>query len=416
MSERQIIIGLITSTEYCLSIRDYWDIRFIESQTARILARWIWEYFKQYEKAPQRDIEGIIQTKSKETKLSKAILREIQEEILPGLSEEYENTPENLLYLTQETLKYFSERHLSLFSESVLELKKQGKFEEAHKLIKEFKPLEVFTKKIDDFILTVNQIKEKGREYPLTLLHPWLKEGQLTIIYGTYGSGKSLLALSTAYILGLHDFAEEDCDIGQWKVRHNTGCLYMDGELGELEMEERIRGFEWLGKQPPGYKLRVFSIPEYQLETEDTFYLSNRVNQMKILHWLEEHPTYRLIILDSASTLFGLQDENDNSEWNNKINPFLRDLRALKVAPILLHHSGKDNKKGLRGASAMGAMAHNIFRIVSHDRKSVENGEAWFKVSADKQRAAGKSFKPFSLHYYQEQGETETHWEVTENY
>jgi RecA-family ATPase len=143
------------------------------------------------------------------------------------------------------------------------------------------------------------------------------------------------------------------------------------------------------------------------------FYLSTRVNQKKIITWLTEHPTYKLVVLDSAGTLFGLEEENSNSEWNLKIQPFLRDLRALGVACILLHHAGKDGKKGLRGASAMGAMAHCIFRLTNHPDKSNEEGEAWFTLTIDKQRAAGFSFRKFSLHYIRNVDKTETNWEIT---
>jgi len=123
-----------------------------------------------------------------------------------------------------------------------------------------------------------------------------------------------------------------------------------------------------------------------------------------------------LVILDSASTLFGLQEENSNSEWNNKVNPLLRDLRALGVSCILLHHAGKDNKKGLRGASSMGAMAQNVFRIINHPSKDIDEGQAWFTLLKDKQRSAGFSFNPFSLKYIQGDDQKTTTWEVTENY
>ena len=178
-------------------------------------------------------------------------------------------------------------------------------------------------------------------------------------------------------------------------------------------MEQRIKKFEWLGKQLNKHSIKILSIPEYQMETEDTFYLSERKNQLKIIKWLKEHQDYRLIVLDSASTLFGLVEENDNSEWNTKINPFLRDLRALGVACFLLHHAGKNNKKGLRGASSMGAMAHYIFQLANHENKEIDEGEAWFVINKDKQRAGGFSFKTFGVHYYQEENETETHWEAT---
>ena len=229
---------------------------------------------------------------------------------------------------------------------------------------------------------------------------------------------KSLLALNIAYVLGLGNekHKRDDIEIGEWTVKNPTGCLYVDGELGEKEMDERIKQFEYLGRQLQKYKLQLLSIPDYQIKTEDTFFLCHRKNQLQIIKWLKDNPTYKLIILDSISTLFGLVEENDNSEWNTKMSPFLRDLRALGVSCILLHHSGKDRKKGLRGASAMGAMAHNIFRLLDHENKGPDKGEAWFVLTKDKQRAGGKSFSTFSIHYYQNEEKTETSWEVPDKH
>lgn len=214
-------------------------------------------------------------------------------------------------------------------------------------------------------------------------------------------------------MLGLRDYETEEAEMGTWLVKNPTGTLYIDGELGEQEMEERIKGFEWLGKQAGKYRMQILSIPEYQLDTGDSFSLADRENQIKVIRWLEKHPNYKVVVLDSISTLFNLEEENSNSEWNNKINPFLRDLRALKVACLLLHHAGKDKKKGLRGASSMGAMAHNIFRLTPHGSRCVDMGEAWFEISKDKQRAAGFQFGELSLRFSRTENNTETHWEVT---
>ena len=221
--------------------------------------------------------------------------------------------------------------------------------------------------------------------------------------------------ISIAYMLGLHDYTTDECEIDKWYVKTPTGTLYIDGELGEQEMEDRIKCFEWLGKQSRKHKMKILSVPEYQLSTGDTFYLSNRENQHKIIKWLKEHPNYKLVVLDSASTLFGLENENDNSEWNNKVNPFIRDLRALGVACILLHHSGKDDKRGFRGASAIGAMVHNIYKL-STEGKEIDEGEAHFTLSKDKQRSKGFLFGKFSLHFTQNDDQTETHWEVIHKY
>jgi hypothetical protein len=413
MIEREIIIGLITSTEYCSSIKPVWNDLYIESPTGKRLSSWCWEYFEEYQKAPKRNIEKIYFAKLKEGKQNKDLFAEIEEEILPGLSKEYENSDFNLERLVKKTNEYFSTRHLKIHSETIQALTEAGKIEDAEKLAADFKPLSIISTSLDSFIVSAFQIREKKRNPPKVLLSPWLREGETTILYANYGVGKSLLAIHIAYVLGLHEYDSKKSEIGEWQVKTPTGCLYIDGELGELEMEERIRGFEWLGPQSNKHKMKVLAIPEYQLATEDSFYLSERKNQLKLIKWLQEHPTYKLIVLDSASTLFGLVEENDNSEWSAKVNPFLRDLRALGVHCLLLHHAGKDNKRGLRGASAMGAMASFIFRLYNHEDKDIDEGEAWFVLTKDKQRAKGFTFKPFGLHYSQEDNNSETHWEDT---
>jgi RecA-family ATPase len=337
---------------------------------------------------------------------------EIEQEILPGLSKEYERSDFNITYVVDEAKKYLSEQHIKIFTENIQVLLSENKLPEAEKMVCSFRPLEGVSLNIEDFIKTIHQIEESKVKPPIMYMKYWLRAGQTTIIYGGYGSGKSLLCLLIAYVLGATDYVKEKCEIGEWMVKNPTGCLYLDGEIGEQEMLERYQQFKWLGPQYSKYRLRIMSVPEYQLATEDSFFLADRANQVKIINWLKKHPNYKLIVLDSISTLFGLEDENSNSEWNNKISPFLRDLRVLGVSCLLLHHSGKGEKKGLRGASAMGAMAHNIFRLIPHPEK--DEGQAWFMLSKEKQRAAGKVFRDFSLKFVQNDDKTITQWEHKE--
>lgn len=415
IDERKLIIGLITSTTYCTQIQPIWSDMYIESSTARRLSRWVWEYYDTYKKAPGKEIESIYYTKAKQDNLPRDIAEEIERDILPSLSNEYTEEGFNTEYYVKETERYFTAQHLRLHQQEVETLLSQGKAEEAETLATSFRPLALGTHTLDTHVLTPKEIESRNIKEPLLLMKPWLREGQITILYGNYGSGKSLLSIAVAYVLGLRDYKEDRADIAEWSVTHPTGTLYVDGELGQREMTERIKQFKWLGEQARSRQIKIFSLPEYQMETEDSFLLCHRQNQLKILRWLQEHDTYKLIVLDSISTLFGLEEENSNSEWNAKINPFLRDLRASGVATLLLHHAGKDNKRGLRGASAMGAMAHNIFRLTNHKKKDIDEGEAWFTLTKDKQRTAGRGFKEFSLRFYLEDDARETHWEVTEN-
>jgi len=412
MIERKILIGLITSTEFCQRLRGLWNIELLESDMAKRLSVWIWEYYDKYGKAPGPDMEILYFSKLKESRLPRSVAEEIEQDILPNLSDEFAKEGLDVKPLLDETERYFNERHFTILSQQIQDLVSAGKINEAEHMVRDFRPLISEDVRLNDHILTIRGMRKKGRKAPKPLLSPWLREGEMTVIYGNFGTGKSLLTISAAYILGLEAYDSEDAEIGEWQVKHPTGCLYIDGELGEVEMLKRIAQFEWLGRQ--NYPIRVLSIPEYQLETRDTFILSERKNQLKIVNWLKTHPQYRLVVLDSASTLFGLEDENNNSEWNNKINPLLRDLRGLGVACLLLHHAGKDGSKGFRGASAIGAMAENIFRITNHKKKNVDDGEAWFIISKDKLRSAGKSFKKFALKYTQTDDGKSTQWEETE--
>lgn len=415
MIERKIIIGLITSTEYIKLIQSIWNIDLLESSTAKRIAMWCWEYYDKYQKAPKKDIETIFFSKLKSGKLPKDLADEIQEDILPNLSQEYVKEPPNIEALIEETKLHFEDRNLAIFNETIEALRKSGQIEEAKKTALEFKTLGTSVHNINDYILYPQQIREKKIKPPTTLISPWLREGEFTIIYGPSGCGKTLLTLAISYTLGLNNYDTKKSEIGEWKVKHPTGTLYIDGEMGESLMEERVKGYEWLGRQTNKYMLKILSIPEYQMQTMDNFYLSNRVNQLKIIDWLKKHPNYKLVILDSLSTLFGLEDENSNSEWNNKINPLLRDLRALKVACIMLHHSGKDGKRGLRGASTINAMSQNIFKLTNHMDQDPDVGEAWFILSKDKQRAGGYQFRTFSLKFSQNMEKTRTVWKITSN-
>jgi len=141
MIERQIIIGLITSTEYIQQIRSIWDIQLIESPTAKRLAGWVWNYFEKYNKAPNKDIEGIYFVNLKNGKIPKDIAEEIEEDILPSLSDEYTSTDFNLIYLLDETRQYFKERRLLIHIATVDALITNDELDEAEKLVCEYIPL-----------------------------------------------------------------------------------------------------------------------------------------------------------------------------------------------------------------------------------------------------------------------------------
>lgn len=114
--ERKIVIGLITSTEYLHKLQPLWKGRYMESSVAKHISRWCWQYFDKYGKAPGRDIEGLLY---KQTNIDKDLLAEIEEDILPGLSEEYIQGDWDISYLLEQTKLYLTQRRLLIHADDI---------------------------------------------------------------------------------------------------------------------------------------------------------------------------------------------------------------------------------------------------------------------------------------------------------
>lgn len=141
--ERHILIGLITSVDYLHEIRPVWNSLFLQSQTARIVADWCIEYYDVYNKAPGTDLEGIYYEQLKNNKLPKDIAQELEEDILPDLSDEYERAEKfNVQYLLDRTRLYFSERNLELWEEEIRNLRETGDVAQAERLAQNYTPVE----------------------------------------------------------------------------------------------------------------------------------------------------------------------------------------------------------------------------------------------------------------------------------
>jgi len=136
--ERRIITGIIVSTEFIQETQKIWNTQLLESSTARQLAGWVLEYYEKYNKAPEQNIQSIYYAKAEG--LQKDMAEDI-EEILDGLSDEYENEKFNLPYLLDQTRAYFKEKHLSRHSDEIKGYISEGDLLEAEKIACDYKPL-----------------------------------------------------------------------------------------------------------------------------------------------------------------------------------------------------------------------------------------------------------------------------------
>jgi hypothetical protein len=168
--ERKIIIGLIVSTEFLQQIKDEWNPEYIESQVAKTLAGWCWEFYNTHNKAPNKEIESILIKKLRKKKIKKDLAEELETDILQGLSEQYTSNDLDVDALLTDTREYFTERQLQLLSEELQTYIEKGEIDKAKAAYEKFQLIEggqkegldlssdeVFAK-IDEAFDTNNQI------------------------------------------------------------------------------------------------------------------------------------------------------------------------------------------------------------------------------------------------------------------
>ena len=138
--DRQIIIAMIVSNDYLQAISPVFNPRYLEDATARRLASWCLDYYKQFNKAPGKSIKDVFYEAVNDG-LPEDLAEEIEEDVLPGLSEEFTNIDIDIPFLIKRSLKHFNKLKLLQYAEEVKNLVENGELKEAEKKAKQFTPL-----------------------------------------------------------------------------------------------------------------------------------------------------------------------------------------------------------------------------------------------------------------------------------
>lgn len=148
--EGQIVTGLIVSDEYAARIIPILKKDHLIGSFSQIVARWCSTYYKEYEKAPGKEIENIFRAKQR-SRAVEGVDEELIGTFLDNLSRDYEKSEEfNIQYLIDRTLKYFKHQTLQMLSEDVHTYLAQGEEDQAEELVNEYYQIE------DDTSTTVN--------------------------------------------------------------------------------------------------------------------------------------------------------------------------------------------------------------------------------------------------------------------
>lgn len=233
---------------------------------------------------------------------------------------------------------------------------------------------------------SVELLQKQIQEAPF-IMKPWLKPGTQVLIYGKAGDGKTLCCLPIVTAI------TRNLQIGKWEVKSPVGCLYIDGEMGTVDIQARYR---MLSKDLPPEKAQL-----HFLTSEEMFRKWNiRVNIAKqqwrdaISKILTKNSGIKLMVLDNVSSLSPHINENSKMDWDD-INQWLISLRFDGVAVIAVHHASiKGNPRGTTGRLDNIDLSIKIRAVDDGSRDGLAN----FEVIYEKKRLIyGQNLDPFSM-------------------
>lgn len=139
--EKHIVTGMICSDEFLREVRGIYKPGLFSIRLSEVIADWCLECYDKTEKAPFKDIEKILLSKSREMNDE---LADKVSEFLSDLSSKWEQEKSfNHKYLLSEAEKFFRRRSIERLSAEVSGLADEGDLDKAEELIGGFKQVRI---------------------------------------------------------------------------------------------------------------------------------------------------------------------------------------------------------------------------------------------------------------------------------
>jgi hypothetical protein len=175
------------------------------------------------------------------------------------------------------------------------------------------------------------------------LIESVIPAGSFTALYGPPGSFKSFIAL---------DIAEAIATGRSWmgkEVRQTGAVLYLAGE-GFGGIGARIKACKLHHQTEDGAPIYIV---RHQLNLRSSAEDFNAL-MLAVVQLVEQTGMeFQLAIVDTLARAFGGGNENSSEDMGAFISAMGKVQEFLNCALMVLHHSGKDAAKGLRGHSSL---------------------------------------------------------------
>lgn len=198
-------------------------------------------------------------------------------------------------------------------------------------------------------ILSRSQMRD--REAPEYLVDEVITERSVLAVYGPSGSLKSFAAIDLGMSVA-HGLPWHGRDVKQGAV------VYVTGE-GTSQIGHRLDAWD-LANGTEGFDAPFHLIP-LGVPISDPTWVSNLIADIE-----EAGIAPVMVWLDTLARTFGTGDENSQKDMNAYISGVDRIRDHFGAVVGIVHHTGKDSDKGLRGSSALYAAMDTVIKT---DRK-----------------------------------------------
>lgn len=225
----------------------------------------------------------------------------------------------------------------------------------------------------------------------------WLVKGllprkALTFLYGSPGSGKTFIALDMCCAIA---------DGRPWNNKKTTTApiLYVVAE-GAEGLRMRVKAHRQVQPRSTGGASISFinhNVPN--LLSEDSMReLALDIEEQKI--------DYGLIVIDTmAQTVMG-GDENSANDMGAVAQKCTNLANRTGATVLLIHHTGKDEAKGMRGSTALKGAADTVLRVTNND--GYRNVSVEKQKDGDTEFSQGFRLKVLTLNEIDDEGEPVT--------